>query len=69
MARVVAPGVLRHLTERGVRAMDVFFTDGNRSQYLRLTVARCAPFHRNGRTSPSRPSSRPPPRRTSKKQK
>lgn len=36
MARVVIPGVPHHVTQRGVRSMDVFFDDEDRRAYLRL---------------------------------
>jgi len=36
LARVVVPGVAHHVTQRGVRSMDVFSTDADRAAYLRL---------------------------------
>jgi len=36
MARVVLPGFPHHVTQRGVRSMDVFFCDGDRAEYLRV---------------------------------
>ena len=36
MARVVIPGIPHHVTQRGVRSMDVFFDDEDRRAYLRL---------------------------------
>ncbi len=36
IARVVAPGVAHHITQRGNRRMDVFFNDDDRQAYLEL---------------------------------
>jgi len=36
IARVVLPGLPHHVTQRGVRSLDVFFCDGDRAEYLRL---------------------------------
>lgn len=36
IARVVVPGMPHHVTQRGVRRMQVFFTDDDREEYLRL---------------------------------
>ena len=36
LARVVLPGIPHHITQRGVRSMDVFFSDTDRQDYLRL---------------------------------
>jgi len=36
---VVTPGALHHVTESGVRLMDVLFTVGDCVEYLRLTAA------------------------------
>ena len=36
MARVVVLGFPHHVTERGVRSIDVFFCDGDRAAYLGL---------------------------------
>ena len=36
MARVVVVGFPHHVTQRGVRSMDVFFCDGDRTEYLSL---------------------------------
>jgi putative transposase len=36
LARVVIPGLAHHITQRGVRRMDVFFSDGDRAAYLAL---------------------------------
>jgi len=35
LARVVVSGLLHHITQRGVRRMDVFFSDEDRTKYLR----------------------------------
>ncbi len=34
LARVVLPGVVHHITQRGVRSMDIFFDDEDRKGYL-----------------------------------
>jgi len=36
IARVVAPGIPHHVTQRGNRRMEVFFSDDNRQEHLRL---------------------------------
>ena len=36
IARIVVPGVAHHITQRGNRRMDVFFSDGDRAAYLDL---------------------------------
>jgi putative transposase len=36
LARVVLPGVVHHITQRGVRSMEIFFEDYDRSVYLSL---------------------------------
>ena len=38
MARVVVPGIPHHLTQRGNRREDVFFSDGHRQRYLQLLL-------------------------------
>ena len=35
IARVVVPGIPHHITQRGVRRMDVFFSDDDRREYLK----------------------------------
>lgn len=35
MARVVIPGLPHHITQRGVRRMNVFFSDEDRTEYLK----------------------------------
>ena len=35
-ARVVLPGVVHHITQRGVQSMDSFFEDKDRTVYLSL---------------------------------
>ena len=34
LARVVLPGVVHHITQRGVRGMDLFYNDQDRIVYL-----------------------------------
>ena len=36
LARVVLPGVVHHITQRGVQSMDSFFEDKDRTVYLSL---------------------------------
>jgi len=36
LARVVLPGEVHHITQRGVRSMDIFFEDDDRKGYLSL---------------------------------
>jgi putative transposase len=36
LARVVLPGVVHHITQRGVRSMDIFYRDKDRKEYLFL---------------------------------
>ena len=36
LARVGLPGVVHHVTQRGVRSMDIFFEDEDRKVYLSL---------------------------------
>ena len=36
LARVVLPGVVHHVTQRGVRSMDIFYHDKDRKEYLFL---------------------------------
>ena len=36
LARVVLPGVVHHITQRGVRSMDIFFEEEDRDLYLAL---------------------------------
>jgi putative transposase len=38
IARVVVPGIPHHVTQRGNRRMDVFFSDEDREEYLSLLV-------------------------------
>jgi putative transposase len=35
IARVVVPGVPRHIVQRGVRSMNVFFSNADRAEYLK----------------------------------
>jgi putative transposase len=39
--RVVIPGVPHHVTQRGVRRMPIFFTEGDRESYLRKISGKC----------------------------
>ena len=36
IARVVVPGCPHHITQRGVRSMDIFYSDKDREEYLKL---------------------------------
>jgi len=40
MARVVIPDCPHHVTQRGNRREDVFFTDADRLRYLELLAGR-----------------------------
>jgi len=42
LARVVLPGYPHHITQRGNRRQDVFFTDRDYEHYLELLVEGCA---------------------------
>ena len=42
LARVVLPGYPHHITQRGNRRQDVFFTDRDYAHYLELLVEWCA---------------------------
>ncbi|MHC4916593.1 MAG: transposase [Planctomycetota bacterium] len=42
IARVVVPGYPHHVTQRGVRSMDVFADDDQRRYYLRAMAEECA---------------------------
>ena len=44
IARAVAVGVPHHVTQRGNNRADVFFSDDDRSHYLRTLVHQCAEF-------------------------
>lgn len=44
MARVVVPGYPHHVTQRGVRSMDIFASDDDRLEYLRLMKEQCDRF-------------------------
>ena len=41
IARVVAPGIPHHITQRGNRRMDTFFSDADYRQYLYLMAEWC----------------------------
>jgi putative transposase len=36
IARIVLPGIAHHVTQRGVRSMEIFHDDGDREDYLEL---------------------------------
>jgi putative transposase len=36
LARVVLPGVVHHITQRGVGSIDIFYHDKDRKEYLFL---------------------------------
>ena len=38
IARVVVPGIAHHVTQRGNRREDVFFSDDDRQKYLQLLL-------------------------------
>jgi putative transposase len=42
LARIVIPGVPHHVTQRGNRRQPVFFSDADRTLYLRLLAEGCA---------------------------
>jgi len=44
MARVVVPEYPHHVTQRGVRSLNVFFSDEDRFAYLRLMREQCDRF-------------------------
>jgi REP-associated tyrosine transposase len=44
IARVVVPGLPHHVTQRGVRSMPVFFSAGDRKEYLELMAASAERF-------------------------
>ncbi len=44
MARLVVPGLPHHVTQRGVRSMDVFDDDEDRELYLALMKEQCDRF-------------------------
>ena len=41
IARVVVPGIPHHITQRGNRRMDTFFSDGDYREYLYLMAEWC----------------------------
>jgi putative transposase len=45
VARIVIPGAVHHLTQRGNNRQDVFFADNDRAAYLAFLAAQC---HRYG---------------------
>ncbi len=44
LARVVLPGVPHHITQRGVRSMNIFSGDADRDYYLELVHKATAEF-------------------------
>jgi REP element-mobilizing transposase RayT len=38
IARVVIPGIPHHITQRGNRRQNMFFSDADRNEYLRLVL-------------------------------
>ncbi len=44
LARVVLPGIPHHITQRGVRSMNVFSSDEDRAFYLELLKSASAEF-------------------------
>ena len=45
IARIVLAGVPHHVTQRGNRRQDVFFSDGDRAAYLGWLAHYCRQFH------------------------
>ena len=43
-ARIVAPGLPHHITQRGNNRQDVFFVDDDRRMYLKILAAQCRRF-------------------------
>jgi putative transposase len=43
LARIVVPGVAHHVTQRGNRRQDVFFSDADYRTYIDLVSAACGP--------------------------
>jgi putative transposase len=43
-ARIVVPGIAHHVTQRGNRRMQTFFSDADYARYLELMSAACAKF-------------------------
>ncbi len=44
ISRIVVPGYPHHITQRGVRSMDVFHSDEDRRQYLQFLSEEAARF-------------------------
>ncbi len=44
LARVVLPGVPHHITQRGVRSMNIFSCDDDRNYYLELVQSASIEF-------------------------
>ncbi len=45
IARVVVPGIPHHITQRGVRSMEVFFSDEDRLHYLHMLAEQARLHH------------------------
>ena len=46
IARIIAPGVPHHITQRGNRRMETFFCDEDYQAYLALMAEWCRKFQR-----------------------
>lgn len=44
IARVVLPDIAHHITQRGVRSMDIFYTPNDRQKYKELLYTQCKRF-------------------------
>jgi putative transposase len=44
ISRIIAPGYPHHVTQRGVRSMDVFYSDDDRNSYLRFLSEEASRF-------------------------
>ena len=44
ISRIVVPGYPHHITQRGVRSMDVFHSEDDRCQYLQFLYEETARF-------------------------
>ncbi|MGQ9662188.1 MAG: transposase, partial [Kiritimatiellia bacterium] len=41
LSRLVIPGMLHHVTQRGNRRQQTFFNDGDYAAYIELMAVRC----------------------------
>jgi REP element-mobilizing transposase RayT len=41
IAKVIIPGILHHLTQRGNRRMQIFFSDDDYREYIALMADSC----------------------------